>query len=472
MKKTVLLVSAFLMCFGTTNQAAANEGQKAACESTQGEWHPFSKIPQCDCSKHKELFPLLAPEGDAKLVAIRSKAKVMADVCENRDLNKTSANIVKKEKPAAPTPTTAAPPAPTVIVYQILPDTLTSDSTQAARATVLVTSGWKQIAQLVLTCDIGCSVNGQPSAIVQSSLTQGTPQQAFSLTSTGKDTGTVSVSFITKGGKTFPLPPAMPLTATVTWTTKQPQPSAAQLACETPPSGGLYGTKVGAPGYGKCNCFDGYELSPNGDVCVKKVEAPKPPVVKVKKDVDEDDFGTPFHLLAGGTVGYGTSNSFHSWDGYVDFGVGVDFRNWLQVFAIGGYGGPGATRVDAYGRNTSDTRNTSLHIDVGTLFHLDYVGLSLALSRTARGLVAITSPLDVTTSGQVGAVGIIPFTGGKVLFGPELALGWHQLQSFKSDLEATFLFTVRVQAFNDQKQALDDDDEPETTPTTPTPAKK
>src|SRR5512133_522051 len=269
MKKTALLVSAFLMCFGLAQQASANEGEKIACEKTHGEWHPFAGVPKCDCSKHQELFPLLAPGGDPKLVAIRNRAQVSADVCENRVMAQTSPNIRKgKDKGERPA-VVPAPAPPANIVYQVIPDPVSQDSAQPAKMTVLVTSGLSRVigGWVTITCDFGCNVNDTHVSVQQAQFSMGSPRHDFSVTSTGRSTGTVTVSLSAKGNT--PAPEPEPRTATVQWITKELPPSPAKIACQN--SRGTFGTDPKLPGFNRCSCVGDYELAPSGDICVAKM---------------------------------------------------------------------------------------------------------------------------------------------------------------------------------------------------------
>jgi len=446
MKKTTALF-VLSVCLGIANQTHANEGQKIACEGTGGVWRPFAGTPQCDCSARPDLFSLLAPGNVAALIAIRNRANVMKDVCESRELAKTSANInkdkdkdkgkdkgKKDEKPAAP-------PTPANIVAQLIPDSLTHDSASPASITLLVTSGAKEIAQVIMTCDEGCKVNGKTVDIGPPLFTKAKPSQVITLTSSGKDSGTVSVQFNTKNGKTVPV---QPLEATVQWTTKAPPAPVVPVLSACVKSNGIDGPN------GTCVCLGDLELVPGQNIC-----RPKPVPAPAPKAVEET--GTYFHPYVGGMYGYGSSKSLKGSNGYFNVGLGIDIRPWLLGKIGVGTGGPGATRTYTDGtpvilaNGNTDKRPSSFVADASLMFHLDWWGFDLGYIRQARGTpnwFNPTSPADVTSSVFFGPKAIWQLDQFAFVIGPDLLIGAHTMGSMAANTEVGIIVSVDVMAFN------------------------
>ena len=417
MKKIGLFV--VFMCLSIAIQASANEGQKADCESTRGVWYPLAGVPQCRCTAHPELFSLLAPGIDKTLLGIRARAKVTKDVCESRELGKTSDNIKKdkgkgdKIQPVAPTPLPSCSADQNPVV---------AAGKEAVGGITCTGSGVKNLARYKVSCDY-CTAMPSSDTIIGSKT--GIYRQSIRIAPVGKpDKSKVGVTFET--GKDQALPEVI---FWVEWTPPAPPApvmSAAQIACEKGKYPGIW-----SPETKSCSC-PGTDLVEQNGVCVPK-PVPPPPIVKIV-----EDNGSIIHPLFALMGGYDHAAYYRSAEWYAGVGLTADITNYLWAYTIFMIGTPGATRVYSDGTpvlkadGTPDNRSFSLAYEGGFLGHLDWFGLNIGANRQARGLVGATSPTVAITTGIVGLKAVLPVPGGTVVVGPDFTVGSETLGSLPS----------------------------------------
>ena len=445
MRKAIVL-TAVSMILGLASRADAIVVDPAyARECLKGkslgdDWNPNTS-PHCVCGQG---------EGDNKRINLSKPgtadvSRAVAKYGDFRDRCASLSEIKRAPKPEGKKEKSVPPPTPANIVAQLIPDSLTHDSASPASITLLVTSGAKEIAQVIMTCDEGCKVNGKTVDVGLPLFMKGKPSQTITLTSSGKDNGTVSVQFNTKSGKTVPV---QPLEATVQWTTKAPPPpptSPEKLICEG--SGGTWIAETRT-----CVCMNDFVLR-NG-VCVPKpLPPPPPPPAKVV------DKGTDIHPLVETLCGYGRSSSFHSGNCYIGPGLWLNITPYFDFYGMVGVGTPGATRVYTDGSpvlksdGTPDNRHLSLVIQSGFMAHLAWLGVNAGIVRQNRGLInSVTSPTQEATSVSLGVKVLLPYDGGMFTLGPDLLVGRSQLGALDPDTEVGFTLRATWVPWNPRRR--------------------
>ncbi len=434
MRKIPLSLFVLFAAIGFSTQAKANPGQKAACETSGGVWHPLARTPQCDCSARNDLFSLLAPGPTAALQRINALAFVKADVCESRDLKKTSSNIKK----AAPKP--PAPPAPPVVVpppsCSLAQSSIEAKANEPALNMLICTGAVARINKIVTTCD---NCKGPDDERVKLSKADDNYTYRVKVTAEpGTKSSLVSVNVVGKSLNSQ-------LTYKVAWELS---------ACAKQPSGG---TDAG----NTCLCPSGKHVELNADgqpVCVKdepkvvvtkpeppKVETPKPAVVKAKSFL-----GGIVHPLIEPKCLMVKSDTFETSECFMDLGLTADILDWLKWYGTIGMGTPGATNTDSNGvavklsNGKDDKRKLSILIETGLRFRLyDPLGLRAGGFRRMDGETnGIEHPVHVSTGGLLGLDLNFKVESHTMGLGLAGTLGSHQKGSMNSNAEYGVMFNL------------------------------
>lgn len=414
MMKNTVFAFAFLACLlGTAVPASANQGQKEDCDKSGGQWRPFSGVPQCDCSRRSDLFPLLAPGSDKTLIAIRNRAKVTKDVCENRKIENTSTNIDKgKEK--SKSEKTDAPPPPAKFGAMLSPGDMNDvKGGEVVKQKLVVTSNSKLVAKFVASCST-CNVNNESPLIV------GNPQipeagYVFNLAQTNPETASTATFvvrvFDKKGNEIGSFNASIGWLAKAPVVAPTPPPAPAPSPCVK--SRGL--DTVTLTGEKGCACLaeNGIERMAVNGVCVDKPKA----VV-----VEEDEEGQ-LHFYTKLNAGYGGSSSFRTPFYGLIVGLSLDLHRMVKAYGGAGFSLPGA-KLDATQDRAAMDRGYSSNFEAGLMFlPIPEIELKGGVWYRATGLDGASSPIRNLIAATVGVGYSPPISGMRLSVGPEFYLG-------------------------------------------------
>jgi len=436
MKKIGLLV--VFVCLSIAIQASANEGQKTDCETSKGVWHPLAGVPQCNCTAHPELFSLLAPGDNKTLQGIRARAKVTKDVCESRELAKTSANIKKDRGGDKVLPPTPPAPLPTCSAAQ---EVVMAKGDEAVNDITCTGAGVKNINRITASCD-NCRAPRADSVITPKTGGLYTQQVRVGSVTDAKKSH-VFVTFLTKNDQQVPT-----VDFWVEWVPKTPPAppaptiSPAQIACEKGRFPGTWSNDIG-----RCFCTNTEER--NG-VCVPKPVPPPPPVVKIVED--SGSYAHPFVVVMGGYAGKSGGSFF----GGLGLSIDIRFLEWSGLVALGV---PGATRLDANGNpvvltnGKTDKRLPSALVRSGFRANLgNGLGANAGAFYQMEGLNGgLNTPVQTTVGGYFGPDVRVQMDGLSITLFLDATLGAFQRGSEPSRFDPGFMAGAVVDIFNHRK---------------------